>query len=90
MGHMMESLRGGEDVDRATAACFAGLLSRTSDDAYMGYATREQLAAFLNELLEPSARATGVALKAPGGGGRKFAELLRDVHATRRAGAPCF
>jgi len=56
-------------------------LAHEADDAYMGYATREQLAAFLNELLEAERAGTGVALKsAQAAAGGKFAELLRDVH----------
>jgi len=61
----------------ASPAC----LAHEADDAYMGYATREQLAAFLNELLEAERAGTGVALKsAEAAAGGKFAELLRDVH----------
>ena len=61
----------------ASPAC----LAHEADDAYMGYATREELAAFLNELLEAERAGTGVALKsADAAGGTPFVDLLRDVH----------
>jgi hypothetical protein len=61
----------------ASPAC----LAHEGDDAYMGYATRDELAAFLNELLEAERAGTGVALKSgQTATGTRFAELLRDVH----------
>jgi hypothetical protein len=52
-----------------------------ADDAYMGYATKDEIAAFLNELLEAERAGTRVALKsADAAAGTPFAELLRDVH----------
>lgn len=66
-----------ERPDSASPAC----LAHEADDAYMGYATRDDLAAFLNELLEAERAGTGVALKsAAAAAGTKFADLLRDVH----------
>jgi hypothetical protein len=61
----------------ASPAC----LAHQADDAYMGYATKDEIAAFLNELLEAERAGTGVALKSAGvASGTQFAELLRDVH----------
>jgi hypothetical protein len=56
-------------------------LAHEADDAYMGYATKDEIAAFLNELLEAERAGTGVALKSgEAAAGTKFAVLLRDVH----------
>ena len=56
-------------------------LAHEADDAYMGYATKDELAAFLNELLEAERAGTGVALRSgEAAAGTKFADLLRDVH----------
>src|SRR5262249_51212049 len=56
-------------------------LAHEADDAYMGFASRDEIAAFLNELLEAERAGTGVALRsAEGAAGTKFADLLRDVH----------
>ena len=56
-------------------------LAHEADDAYMGYATKDEIAAFLNELLEAERAGTGVALKsADAATGTPFVELLRDVH----------
>ena len=56
-------------------------LAHEADDAYMGYATKDEIAAFLNELLEAERAGTGVALKSGKvAAGTKFADLLRDVH----------
>lgn len=56
-------------------------LAHEADDIYMGYATKDEIAAFLNELLEAERAGTGVALKsAEAAAGTPFAELLRDVH----------
>jgi len=56
-------------------------LAHEASDAYMGFATREQLAAFLNELLEAERAGTGVALKsAQATQGTHFHALLKDVH----------
>ena len=63
--------------DPSSPAC----LAHEGDDAYMGYATKDELAAFLNELLEAERAGTGVALRsAEGAAGTRFADLLRDVH----------
>ena len=68
------------DRDRpepSSPACHA----HEADDAYMGYATKDELAAFLNELLEAERAGTGVALKSGRtAAGTKFADLLHDVH----------
>ena len=56
-------------------------LAHEADDAYMGFATREELAAFLNELLEAERAGTGVALRsAQSAAGTPYAELLQDIH----------
>ena len=56
-------------------------LAHEADDAYMGYATKDELAAFLNELLEAERAGTGVALRrCQTAAGTKFADLLHDVH----------
>ena len=56
-------------------------LAHEADPAYMGYASKDEIAAFLNELLEAERAGTGVALKsAEAAGGTPFVELLRDVH----------
>jgi superfamily I DNA/RNA helicase len=66
-----------EGPQPASPAC----LAHEADDAYMGYASKEELAAFLNELLEAERAGTGVALKSAGAAaGTKFDVLLRDVH----------
>ncbi|WP_085937622.1 DUF6306 domain-containing protein [Enhydrobacter aerosaccus] len=47
----------------------------------MGFASREEIAAFLNELLEAERAGTGVALRsAQAAQGTPFADLLHDVH----------
>src|ERR1700752_4523412 len=67
-------------TERPEAASPASL-AHEADDAYMGYATKDELAAFLNELLEAERAGTGVGLKsAPVAAGTKFADLLHDVH----------
>jgi hypothetical protein len=56
-------------------------LAHEADDTYMGFAGRDEIAAFLNELLEAERAGTGVALKSgEAAAGTKFADLLRDVH----------
>ena len=66
-----------DQPEPASPAC----LAHEADDAYMGYATKEELAAFLNELLEAERAGTGVALKSgSAAAGTNFADLLRDVH----------
>lgn len=56
-------------------------LAHEADDAYMGFATRAEIAAFLNELLEAERAGTGVALKsAAAAGGTPYGGLLRDIH----------
>jgi hypothetical protein len=56
-------------------------LAHEANDAYMGYATKDELGAFLNELLEAERAGTGVALKSgEAAAGTSFADLLRDVH----------
>jgi hypothetical protein len=63
--------------ETASPACSA----HEADDAYMGYATKTEVAAFLNELLEAERAGTGVALKsAEAAGGTSFEGLLRDIH----------
>jgi superfamily I DNA/RNA helicase len=47
----------------------------------MGYASRYEIAAFLNELLEAERAGTGVARRsAEAAAGTSFVDLLRDVH----------
>jgi len=66
-----------EKPEPASPAC----LAHEADDAYMGYASKDEVAAFLNELLEAERAGTGVALKSgETAAGTRFAELLRDVH----------
>ncbi len=56
-------------------------LAHEADPAYMGYASRDELALFLNELLEAERAGTGVALKsAQVAGATPFESLLRDIH----------
>jgi len=56
-------------------------LAHEGDDTYMGFASRPEIAAFLNELLEAERAGTGVALRsAEVAGGTPFADLLRDIH----------
>jgi len=66
------------DNDKPTSpAC----LAHEVDDAYMGFATRAEIAAFLNELLEAERAGTGVALKTgQAAAGTPFVDLLHDVH----------
>jgi len=76
---MKESSRWHVVYDDGLAIVFR--LANEADDAYMGFATREEVAAFLNELLEAERAGTGVALKsAESATGTKFVDLLRDVH----------
>ena len=64
-------------TEPASPAC----LMHEADDAYMGYATKEELASFLNELLEAERAGTGVALRsAESAAGTPFVGLLRDIH----------
>lgn len=64
-------------VETASPAC----LAQEGSDAYMGYATKEELGGFLNELLEAERAGTGVALRsAEGAAGTPFVGLLRDIH----------
>src|SRR4051812_4203737 len=73
----MEVTMSTERPEPASPAC----LAHEADDSYMGYATKDELAAFLNELLEAERAGTGVALKSgPAAAGTRFADLLRDVH----------
>ena len=72
--------------DPSSPAC----LAHEADDAYMGYATKDELGAFLNELLEAERAGTGVALKS--GRPRPAASsptCCATCTTTRRAGAPC-
>ena len=63
--------------DPSSPAC----LAHEADDAYMGFAPRAEIAAFLNELLEAERAGTGVALKsAADAAGTPYVDLLRDVH----------
>jgi hypothetical protein len=56
-------------------------LAHEADDAYMGFATHDELAAFLNELLEAERAGTGVALRsAEAAQGTPYVGLLQDVH----------
>lgn len=56
-------------------------LAHEADDAYMGFASRDEIAAFLNELLEAERAGTGVALRsAQAAADTPFVDLLRDVH----------
>jgi hypothetical protein len=64
-------------VETSSPAC----LAHEANDTYMGYATKDELGAFLNELLEAERAGTGVALKsAEEARGTGFEGLLRDVH----------
>jgi hypothetical protein len=67
----------GDRPETSSPAC----LAHEADDAYMGYATKGELAAFLNELLEAERAGTGVALRsADAANGTPFVDLLRDIH----------
>ncbi|MFI5001426.1 MAG: DUF6306 domain-containing protein [Reyranellales bacterium] len=56
-------------------------LAHEAGDAYMGFATRAEIAAFLNELLEAERAGTGVALRsAEAAQGTPYRELLADIH----------
>jgi len=56
-------------------------LAHEGSDAYMGYASKDELGAFLNELLEAERAGTGVALRsAENAAGTPFVGLLRDIH----------
>lgn len=60
-------------------------LAHEADDAYMGFATRIELGAFLNELLEAERAGAGVALRSAeqaeaSSSGMRYRELLRVVH----------
>ena len=64
-------------IETSSPAC----LAHEADDSYMGYATKEELGAFLNELLEAERAGTGVALRsAERAAGTPFVGLLRDIH----------
>ena len=67
----------GDRPETTSPAC----LAHEADDAYMGYATKDELSAFLNELVEAERAGTGVALRsAESAAGTPFVELLRDIH----------
>jgi hypothetical protein len=56
-------------------------LAHEADDAYMGYASRSEIVAFLNELLEAERAGTGVALRSgQAAAGTAYADLLHDIH----------
>ena len=56
-------------------------LAHEGADAYMGFATQAEIAAFLNELLEAERAGTTVALRsAEQAGDGPWRDLLRDVH----------
>jgi hypothetical protein len=66
-----------EPTKPSSPAC----LAHEADPAYMGYASRDEIGAFLNELLEAERAGTGVALKsAETAAGTAFAALLGDIH----------
>src|SRR5258708_2719062 len=68
-------------TDDRNAPSSPACLAHEGGDAYMGFATRDELAAFLNELLEAERAGTGVALKsAQAADGTPYLELLQDVH----------
>jgi hypothetical protein len=74
---MVASDMSDERKEPSSPAC----LAHEADDAYMGFATRDELAAFLNELLEAERAGTGVALRsAEGAQGTPYLALLQDVH----------
>lgn len=63
--------------ETASPAC----LVHEADDTYLGYATKDELGAFLNELLEAERAGTGVALRSvETAAGTPFVGLLRDIH----------
>ena len=64
-------------------------LAHEADDAYMGYATKDELAAFLNELLEAERAGTGVALKSGQAAARSSSTCCATCITTRRVGARC-
>ncbi len=67
--------------DKTNEPSSPACLAHEADDAYMGFAPRAEIAAFLNELLEAERAGTGVALKsAAAAGGRPYADLLGDIH----------
>jgi hypothetical protein len=56
-------------------------LAHEADDAYMGFASKTEISAFLNELLEAERAGTGVALKSAAvAESTPYADLLRDIH----------
>jgi hypothetical protein len=56
-------------------------LAHEADDTYMGYASRSEIAAFLNELLEAERAGTGVALRTGQAAvGTAYADLMHDIH----------
>jgi hypothetical protein len=67
--------------DERNAPSSPACLAHEADDAYMGFATRDEVAAFLNELLEAERAGTGVALRsAQAAAGTPYVGLLQDVH----------
>ena len=68
-------------TDDRNAPSSPACLAHEGGDAYMGFATRDELAAFLNELLEAERAGTGVALKsAQAAEGTPYLDLLHEVH----------
>ena len=66
-----------EPDEPSSPAC----LAHEANDAYMGFAAREEIASFLNELLEAERAGTGVALQSgPLADGTPYAGLLSDIH----------
>src|SRR5712691_2285698 len=65
------------EVELSSPAC----AMHEADDAYMGYASKDELIAFLNGLLEAERAGARVTLQsARTSGGDPLAELMRTIH----------
>jgi len=61
-----------------------------ADDVYMGYAGKDEVIAFLNELLEAERAGARVTLdSARAAGSSPIGQLMRAIHREKSAGAPC-
>ena len=61
-----------------------------ADDVYMAYAGKNEVIAFLNELLEAERAGARVTLdSARAAGSSPILQLMRAIHREKSAGAPC-
>lgn len=79
------------DAEPAVEVSSPACSMHEADEAYMGYASKDELVAFLNELLEAERAGARVTFEsARAAGSAEIAELMRTIQrGTKRAGAAC-